>query len=281
MSKKLAALALEILATATCAALALEPAPAVARGTPPNGPGTAGPPYNYTTELVDPGPAEPLVDKASLERTRLGYRFRAGQQDTDLTVTVTPRGRLRLVDKGTKSFKDLARACKRRNTPVGIAAVCPIPAGISAAQPLLIEVWPRLGDDHVDTSSLPETFAVTVLGDAGREVVEFGAGWDFFNGHTGRDVIEGGDGNDWIRVGRDNDLVHGDGGDDQIIDQDDGGDDVFFGGLGDDRLGGNSGVDRLVGGEGNDFVLCGDGIDVAISDRYDRFNGDCEVITFL
>ncbi|WP_182481433.1 calcium-binding protein [Nocardioides immobilis] len=273
--------ALGILATATLAAVAFEPAPVAAGGTPPNGPGTAGPPYNYTTELMVPGPAEPLVDKASLDSTKHGYRFRAGQQDTHLTITVTPRGRLKLVDTGTKSFKDIARVCKRRHPPTGIAAVCPIPAGISADKPLLIEVWPRLGDDYVDTSSLPETYAVTVLGDAGKEVVKFGAGWDFFNGHTGRDVIEGGDGNDWIRSGGDNDLVHGDGGDDQIIDQDAGGNDVFFGGSGDDRLGGNSGIDRLVGGDGNDFVLCGDGIDAVISDGNDRINRECEVVAFL
>jgi serralysin len=270
-----------ILATAALAAVALEPAPVAAGGTPPNGPGTAGPPYKYTTALMVPGPAEPLVDKASLDRTKHGYRFRAGQQDTHLTVTVTPRGRLRFADTGTKSFKDLTRVCARRHASSGIVAVCPIPAGISAERPLLVEVWPRLGDDYVDTSSLPETYAVTVLGDEGKEVVKFGAGWDFFNGHKGRDIVQGGDGNDWIRAGLDNDLVYGDGGDDQIIDADKGGNDVFFGGTGDDRLGGSSGIDRLVGGEGNDFILCGDGLDAVISDGHDRFIGDCEVVAFL
>lgn len=271
---------LGLLLAALLAAAALEPAPVAARATPPNGPGTAGPPYDFTTELMVPGPAEPLVDRASLDRTRLGYRFRAGQQDTHLTITVTRGGRLRFADTGTKWFKDLAGVCARRRPSAGIVALCPIPGGISAQRPLLIEVWPRLGDDYVDTSSLPETFAVTVLGDAGKEVVKFGAGWDFFNGHTGRDVIEGGLGNDWIRPGLDNDLVHGDGGDDQIIDGDAGGNDVFFGGPGDDRLGGNSGIDRLVGGDGSDFVLCGDGLDAVVSDGRDRIV-DCEVVAFL
>lgn len=281
VARRIVRTAIGILTTATSAALAVQPTPVSARGTPPNGPGTAGPPYKYTTELMVPGPAEPLVDKASLEVSEHGYRFRAGQQDTHLTVTITSRGRLMFADTGTKSFKDLVGVCKRRSAPTGIVAVCPIPAGISADRPLLIEVWPRLGDDYVDTSSLPESYAVTVLGDAGREVVKLGAGWDFFNGHTGRDVVKGGDGNDWIRAGRDNDLVHGDGGDDQIIDQVAGGNDVFFGGPGDDRLGGSSGIDRLVGGDGDDFVLCGDGIDVVISDGNDRFIGDCEVIATL
>jgi len=273
--------ALGILATATLAAAAFEAGPAAAGGTPPNGPGTAGPPYDYTTELVVPGPAEPLVDKAYLDRTELGYRFRAGQQDTHLTVTITSHGRLLFADTGTKSFKGLAGVCARRRPPSGVAATCPIPAGITAGRPLLIEVWPRLGDDYVDTSSLPETYAVTVLGDEGKEVVKFGAGWDFFNGYKGRDVVDGGDGNDWIRAGLDDDLVHGDGGDDQIVDADAGGNDVFFGGPGDDRLGGNSGIDRLVGGVGEDFILCGDGLDVAVSDGYDRFVGDCELIAIL
>lgn len=271
---------LAVLAAAALPAAVLRAEPVAARGTPPNGPYTAGPPYDYKTELMVPGSAEPLVDKASLDRTKLGYRFRAGQQDTHLTITVTPRGTLRFADTGTKWFKDLAGVCTRRKASPGIVAVCPIPTGITAARPLLIEVWPRLGDDYVDTSSLPATYAVTVLGDVGKEVVKFGAGWDFFNGHTGRDIVDGGGGNDWIRPGRDNDLIHGNGGDDQIIDADDGGNDVLFGDAGDDRLGGNSGLDRLSGGGGDDFVLCGDGIDAAVSDGNDRMNGDCEVVLY-
>jgi hypothetical protein len=270
-----------ILAAAALGATVLLPGPVAARSTPPNGPGTAGPPYRFTTELMAPGPAEPLVDQASLDRTEHGYRFRAGQQDTHLTVTVTSRGRLQFVDTGTLRFKDLAEGCTRRHPPSGIAAVCPIPSGISAARPLLIEVWPRLGDDYVDTSSLPASYAVTVLGDEGNEKVYFGAGWDFFNGHKGHDTVHGGEGNDWIRAGLDNDLIYGEGGDDQIVDAVDGGNDVFFGGPGDDRLGGSSGIDRLVGGEGSDFILCGDGIDAAVSDGFDRFIGDCEVVAVL
>lgn len=269
------------LAAATVGTAALQAGPVSANSTPPNGPGTAGPPYRYTTELMVPGPAEPLVDQAYLDRTKHGYRFRAGQQDTHLTVTVTSRGRLLFVDTGTKSFKGIAGVCTPRHAASGIAATCPIRPGISADRPLLIEVWPRLGDDYVDTSSLPETYAVTVLGDEGKEVVKFGAGWDFFNGHKGHDVVHGGDGNDWIRPGLDNDLIYGEGGDDQIIDADSGGNDVFFGGLGNDRLSGSSGIDRMVGGVGNDLVVCGDGADVAISDGSDTFRGDCEVVAVL
>ena len=92
---------------------------------------------------------------------------------------------------------------------VGIAAVCRVPAGISATAPLLLEVWPRLGDDYVDGSSLPDTFAMTVLSDAGHDVALFGAGPDFFNGFTGRDQVWGGAGNDWIRTGQEADLVWG------------------------------------------------------------------------
>ena len=268
-----------VLAIAVMTAVGAPPsAHTEARSTPPNGPGTAGPPYDFTTELMVPGPAEPLVDQASLDRTDLGYRFRAGQQDSHLTVTVTSRGRLRFVDTGTKRFKDLAGTCKRRRPAVGIEAVCPIPAGITSRRPLLVEVWPRLGNDYVDTSSLPATFAVTVLGDEGRETVTFGAGWDFFNGHKGRDVVSGGAGNDWIRPGLDNDLIHGDAGDDQIIDALEGGNDVLYGDAGDDRLAGGSGIDRLVGGDGGDLVVCGDGVDAAVTDGNDFFRGDCEVV---
>ena len=46
-------------------------------------------------------------------------------------------------------------------------------------------MWPRLGDDRVDASTLPDSVAMTVLGDAGDDVVLFGGGPDFFNGFTG------------------------------------------------------------------------------------------------
>lgn len=246
---------------------AMTAGPATADSTPPEGPGTAGPPYRYTTELVGQFHFVPLTDQAMLTRTEHGYRFRAGQQNSHLTVTVTDDG-LRFHDRGTKRWKKLAAACEKRRVDRGIAAVCRVPAGISTDQPLLVEVWPRLGNDFVDLSALPATFASTVLADRGRDVALFGAGWDFFNGHTGRDRVRGGAGYEWIRSGDGNDVVYGGAGDDQIVAMD--GHDTVYGEDGDDRLGGSSGRDRMRGGSGADFFLCDTGVDTIWVDRSDR-----------
>lgn len=260
---------------AALAAVALAAGPATADGTPPLGPGTAGPPYPYATELMGEElgrPLVPLVDKAMITRSEHGYLYRAGQQDSRLTVTASGT-RLRFVDTGTASFRRLGRGCTERAVRRGVAAVCRVPSWVSTERPLLLEVWPRLGDDHVDVSTLPESFAVTVLGDAGHEVVRLGAGPDFFNGHTGRDRVVGGAGNDWIRSGLDDDVARGGDGDDQLVGMD--GDDTLYGDAGDDRLGGMAGRDTLVGGEGHDFLLCDTGVDNALTDLLDRLLG-CE-----
>ena len=185
-------------------------------------------------------------------------------------------GRLRFADTGTKLFKKLSSACHRKNA-VGVAAVCRIPGGISVRRPLLIEVWPRLGNDYSDTSTLPATFAVTVLGDKGHDVAHFGAGADFFNGFSERDVITGGAGNDWIRSGLDNDTVNGGPGNDDIVAVD--GHDTVSGGEGADRLWAGEGDDKIWGGAGADFLLCGNGRDAAHADAGDRVPRDCESVT--
>jgi Ca2+-binding RTX toxin-like protein len=235
----------------------------------------AGPPYQYTTELMGQFVVIPLKDQGQLTKTDHGYRFRTGQQNSHLVVTLT-YGKLHLVDTGTKSWKKLSPACQKEKVKVGIAAVCRVPAGISVQKPLLLEVWPRLGNDYTDTSSLPATFAVTVLGDKGRDVAHLGAGPDFFNGHSGRDVVWGGAGDDWIRAGLDNDVVWGGAGNDDLVAMQ--GRDSVHGGDGDDRVGGAEGGDRLWGDAGTDFILCGPGHDNAKADSADRIFHDCEAV---
>ena len=235
----------------------------------------AGPPYDFTTELVGQFPFIPLKDKGMLTRTKLGYLFRTGQQDSHLVVTRVERG-LRFADTGTRSLKKLSPACRRVRVRVGVAAVCRVPGSISVRWPLLVEVWPRLGEDFTDVSSLPATFAVTVLGDAGRDVAHFGAGPDFFNGHTGRDHVWGGAGNDWIRAGHGNDLFHGGRGNDDLVAMP--GHDIVRGGRGHDRVGGGDGSDRLWALPGTDIVLCGTGRDRANVEQGDRIVRDCESV---
>jgi serralysin len=234
----------------------------------------AGPSYDFTTELMGQFRFIPLKDVAMLTRTEHGYRFRTGQQDSHLVITQV-QGGLRFVDTGTKSFKRLGRACRPEKVRVGVAAVCRMPATVSTSRPLLVEVWPRLGDDFTDGSTLPATVALAVLGDEGHDVARLGAGPDFFNGHSGRDRVSGGAGNDWIRAGSGNDTVWGGPGDDKIVGME--GHDVLLGGEGDDRVGGLEGDDRLWGGAGADFILCGTGRDSAKVDDSDRLLGDCEL----
>lgn len=234
----------------------------------------AGPPYEYTTELLGEGVFIPLKDKAMLTRTTHGYLFRTGQQDSHLVLTRVKRG-LRFVDRGTARFVKLSGACRERSVKVGVAAVCRVPTDISVRQPLLVEVWPRLGDDFTDGSTLPATIALTVLADGGNDVALLGAGPDFFNGASGRDRVSGGAGDDWIRAGLGNDVVKGRRGDDYLVGVD--GRDVVRGGGGDDRVYGMDGNDRLDGGAGADFVVCGAGLDSAKGDGLDVFR-DCEAV---
>lgn len=262
---------LAVAAAAAMSALTVGPA----AGSEPLPGANAGPPYDFVTELMGEGVYIPMKDIAILGRTEHGYRFRTGQQDSHLVVTRVAEG-LRFVDTGTRSFRRLSPLCQRRSVPVGIAAVCPMPGSVSVRWPLLVEVWPRLGNDFTDVSSLPATVAVTVLGDEGHDVARFGAGPDFFNGHSGRDRVWGGAGNDWIRAGSDDDVVDGGLGNDDLVAMD--GRDVVHAGAGNDRVGGGDGDDRLWADGGTDFVLCGIGHDNATVDAADRVFHDCESV---
>lgn len=260
-------------------AVAVLVAAAVTAGTPGSNAATsapdAGPPYDFTTALMGQFTFVPLKNAATLTRTDHGYRYSAGQQDSHLVVTRVKRG-LRFRDTGTRELRRLSGACWQQKVRVGIAAVCRVPATLTESQPLLVEVWPRLGNDFTDASSLPATYAVSVLADAGRDIALLGAGPDFFNGHSGRDRVRGGAGNDWIRTGLGNDTVWAGPGNDRLVGME--GADTIYGGDGDDRVGGGSENDRLWGDAGADFILCGTGGDSAMIDGADRIL-DCEYVT--
>lgn len=236
----------------------------------------AGPPYDFTTALVDgaAGAFIPLKNKAMLTRTEHGYRYRTGMQDSHLVMTRVKRG-LRFADRSSTRFVTLSGACRRTPAKVGIAAVCRVPRTVSVRQPLLVEVWPTLGDDFTDGSTLPATIALAVLTDLGNDVARLGAGPDFFNGHSGRDRVSGGAGDDWIRTGLDNDTISSGPGDDWLVGME--GRDVIHGGDGDDRVAGMDGNDRLYGGAGADFVSCGAGLDSTTVDGSDSVR-ECELV---
>jgi Ca2+-binding RTX toxin-like protein len=236
----------------------------------------AGPPYEFTTALVDGRQVgKPLTGVAVIDRTEHGYVYRAGSQDNHLVVTRV-KGGLRFADSGTPRFKGLAAQCRKARARRGVAAVCAVPSGISTRQPLLVEVWPRIGNDFLDTSRLSAQFSVTMLGDLGDDEARFGPGSDFFNGHTGRDRVSGGGGDDWIRTGDDADVVWGGPGNDYLVGML--GNDRIWGEDGDDWLVGMDGDDRLVPGAGRDRAVCGTGTDAASLDDKDAHR-ECEVVT--
>jgi Ca2+-binding RTX toxin-like protein len=230
-----------------------------------------GPYRPYVQEILIAG-VVPLKDEALLNRTAHGYLFRAGQQDSDLTVTYT-NGRLRFVDKGTESWKWRPKACTKIAVPVGVGASCAVRSKFTHAAPMLVEVWPRLGNDTLDSTALPALFDVSFLGDRGRDVAYLGAGNDFFNGAQDADLGHGGGGRDWVRTGLDDDVIDGGAGGDYLVGVD--GHDTIAGGAGNDRLFGIDGNDELFAGTGDDYVNCGDGDDEATS-KYSDKTVDCE-----
>ncbi len=232
-----------------------------------------GPTWPHTTVLKGQFTLIPLKNAAMISRTRHGYVYRAGQQHSRLFVTQT-RGGLRFHDKGTRQLRSIPEACRRVKVRRGIAAVCRVPASISPRSPMLLEIWPRLGNDLVDGSTLPARFQMSVLADDGRDIVRLGAGDDFVNGAMGNDVVRGGAGDDWIRTGIDHDVLIGGPGNDKLVGSD--GRDVLRGGRGADWLGGGNGADRLYSRDaGRDVVSCGGGLDRGLADRADRLSG-CE-----
>ncbi|HZJ05934.1 MAG TPA: calcium-binding protein [Nocardioidaceae bacterium] len=227
------------------------------------------------TELTgDGGPVTPLKNAAMITKTDVGYRYIAGQQNSRLTIT-TVDGKLRYVDKGTRELRKIPKSCSRQAVSKGISALCNIPAKFGGGNKMFLEVWPRLGDDFVDGSTLTATFRLWVLGDRGDDTVLGGDGDDFVNGAQDNDKAWGGAGDDWIRTGKGNDKLWGGAGDDKLVGVH--GNDVIYGGDGDDRVGGGPGRDVLWGDAGQDFVACGGGRDRAHIDGSDR-TSKCESV---
>lgn len=208
-----------------------------------------GPQSPYVQEIPIGG-VVPLKDKAIINRTEYGYLLRGGQQNNDMTVSIVD-GRLRVSDPATQSWLWLPRPCQEVDVAQGVAASCRIPTRFTLSTPMLLEVWPRLGDDKLDTTALPALVDVSFLGDRGQDVARLGAGDDFVNGAQDNDRAYGGEGNDWLRTGLNDDYLDG--------------------GPGKDHLVGVDGSDTIVTGPGaDDRAGCGPGFDKATYDSTDR-----------
>ena len=212
------------------------------------------------TELVGNGPTPiPLKDQAMISKSDWGLRYRAGQQNSHLVVTVND-GRVRYEDTGTQRWrtkgKAMPRSCNRLKVDQGIAASCRIPAPYRDGKTMFLEIWPRLGNDYINGSHLPSSVRLWALGDRGHDTVFGGAGDDFVNGAQDNDTAHGGAGDDWLRTGV--------------------GDDKLFGDDGADLLRSVDGRDEITGGRGADEIGCGPGKDRAWYDDADEKVRDCE-----
>lgn len=230
-----------------------------------------------------PHPVTELVGQYDLPRTdlrqnlitvsRWGLRFVGGGAGNRLTVTEVG-DQVRYVDRAATSWKSLPSVCRRISVPTGIGAQCRVPRQFEGKRTYL-EIYPRLGNDRVDASTMSRRFRMWVLTDAGNDSVSTGAGDDFVNTAFGRDTATGGAGNDWIRVGDASNAAFGGPGADYVTGGP--GADRLAGGPGDDRIFGSDGRDRLRGDDGADLLNGGGGRDLAVRDRADRVTG-CEVV---
>jgi serralysin len=221
------------------------------------------------------GPVEPMKDQARIDRTDYGYRYTTGQQDNRITITEVVGG-IEFRDTATKEVKALPRGCTPGTVGVGVVVTCEVPGTTSAADPMLIEVHPRLGDDYIDGRTLSARFDMSVLGDAGAEWIRTGAGNDFVNGAFQRDIVRAGAGNDWIRTGSENDDVYGGSGNDWLVGAEH--HDRVSGQAGDDRVGGGQGDDLLYTGLGTDLAAGDTGSDTGYIDSDDRANNVEKVV---
>lgn len=179
------------------------------------GPATAG--GKHPPMMLGPGDANVhnIKDKALIRMSRYGYVYIAGQQHSRLKITYLERAdSLRYRDTGTKRLASIPKGCHRVKAKRGVAAICKVPRRFDSK--MFVQVWPRLGHDHVDGRTLPRKFRLWVLADAGRDVVYGGHGNDFVNGAKDGDRIFGGPGNDFLRSGPGNDRVVGGPGTDRV-----------------------------------------------------------------
>ncbi len=222
---------LPALVTALVALLSLGALSTTATADQPDG---FGPSHPFDDSIMpNDGPQPSVRHEAMIARTAHGYRLIAAEQNSRLRLKVV-EGRLRFRDTRVSSWKSLPSSCRRLRVSPGVGASCSIPDGASVNNPVLLEVRPRLGNDHVDGRGLPAAFDMAVLSDAGHDVMFGGRGNDYLGGAQGNDRAIGGAGRDWIRGG--------------------GGRDRIWGGRHGDALLGLAGRDRISGGSGKNRI---------------------------
>ena len=112
-------------------------------------------------------------------------------------------------------------------------------------------------DKTVTYENLKTDYAITTNGDAGDNTLIGWAGKDIMNGGNGNDALWGRNGDDTLNGGDGNDELNGENGNDILFGGN--GNDTLNGGAGNDILYGQNGNDILIGGTGNDMLYGGSG----------------------
>ncbi|WP_395695960.1 calcium-binding protein [Nocardioides sp.] len=178
------------------------------------GPAVAG----HPPLMLGPGDAgvSGIGHEAIIRKSKYGYVYISGKHSSHLRIKYVERlDALRYRDTRTSKVRLPEHSCRREQVKTGISAVCTIPKAFHHKQ-MFVQVWPRLGNDYTDGSTLPHRFRLWVLTDAGNDVVLGGAGADFVNGAKGNDRMWGGPGNDWLRGGPGYDAIHAGKGHDRV-----------------------------------------------------------------
>lgn len=238
---------------------------------PPSGPNAGG--AHPVTELTGQYDLPKLKEReVLLTVSKWGLRYVGGGVGNDLSVSEVD-GEVLYVDRSADRWKSLPSVCRRVPVERGVGAQCRVPSKFED-RTMFLEVYPRLGDDRTDASTMSDRFRMWVLTDAGKDSVRTGAGDDFINTAFQNDSASAGAGDDWVRVGSGRNRIDGGPGRDYLTGGP--GRDAIRGGEDDDALYGGTGSDRLTGDEGDDTLNGGPGRDTAVRDRGDRVR-KCEV----
>jgi Ca2+-binding RTX toxin-like protein len=132
------------------------------------------------------------------------------------------------------------------------------------------------GDDQiciVTPAPFAGTFASTVDGGDGLDIIIGSSSNDAIFGGNGPDIIVAGSASDYVRGGPGNDYIEGNDGRDQLLG--DNGLDTIFGGLNNDHIEGNGDNDELYGGPGFDDIYGGQGNDFCNIGTDGGFTSSC------
>ncbi len=248
------------------------PAPSVAERTKPATDASAAPdswsrsavypPFELYGQIDDM--PKTVKDEAHLSVTEWGFRYVGGALGNKLKVSETG-GELVFHDRVITGWVSLPSGCRPLDVRRGQAVACVVPTQHRDGS--FVEIWPRLGDDRINTTALPAQYRTWALTDAGVDQVRSGAGWDFINTASDSDTVDGGAGDDWIRVGSDGNVADGGAGDDKVVGGAEA--DELRGGEGDDNVGGLDGDDVLWGDAGDDVLAGKTGVDTGYTEGAD------------